>query len=526
MALPNIILPPEMTPVGSVRAELIGSGGTAAMQEEGESVGVRLLRELISVSKDMAENLNVLADIAKMQLEEAKKLAFAMDESAIEAGRQASADGGTTVDLQQAGNDEKKGILDNLPFLMFGAGGLAGALAGFFKALGLAGLMGVVAYALGDDLNKYITELTGNEDMGKVAEFILYGTAASPIISAAMKGKKFAGIRGLLIGAVIGLVVGLVDLFESKVEEGTGSALLGDLTAALTGALGGAAVGLMVAGPAGIIPGLIIGLAVSAIKSLYDYFTNDENKQKIDEEFGKVEDVLNQASQWIIDWVQTNLVDPVRKFLGLSTSADKSDSRVQAIDEKIAAAEENLESVDEQRDKMYTDAQALRREANAQPSTKEGRAERDRLLDEASQLDKEANTLSKTAREDIRALKSERSDILQTVADERNAATTEPEVKTASDYLQLGDGPMSMARDPSNPGGVSITPTPSATGQTAAMASQAAATTSSAPVIISAPQTRGGDTYNTNMQKTIVASDPSNYDDSIIRSMRNNYTLD
>jgi len=74
MALPNIILPPEMTPVGSVRAELIGSGGTAALQDEGEPVGVKLLRELIAVSKDMAENLNVLASIAKMELEEADNL--------------------------------------------------------------------------------------------------------------------------------------------------------------------------------------------------------------------------------------------------------------------------------------------------------------------------------------------------------------------------------------------------------------------------------------------------------------------
>ena len=412
--------------------------------------------------------------------------------------------------------------------MIFGAGGFRGFLTRFFKGLALTALLAGVAYALGDDLNKYVTDLTGNEDMGSLAEYMLYGSAAAPLITSMLAGTKFAGrfggLKGLIVGAVAGLLVGLVNIFESKVEEGTGSALLGDLTAALTGALGGAAVGLMVAGPAGIIPGLLIGLVVSTIKSLYDYFTDDTNRQKIDEEFGKVEDVLNQASQWMINWIQSNLVDPVRKFLGLSTIADTSDSRVQAIDEKIAAAEENLESVDEQRDKMSTDAQALRREAGRQPRTKEGFAERDRLLDEAGQLYKESLTLSKTAREDIRALKSERSDILQTVADERNAATTEPEVKTASDYLQLGDSPMSMIRTPANPGGIQIAA--SQTGQAAAAMSEMDAGRSMAPIVIDNSQSRGGDTNITNVKKTTIAAENNNYDESIRQSMRRYMTND
>lgn len=520
MALPSIILPPEQQLIGSMKSQLLAQSPGDSTQD--------LLRELIDISNKSFEKMNILADIAQLQVEEAKKLAFQLREMAIEAARgSGGSDTSAVADPEALAEEEKKGL--DLPFMIFGAGGFKGFLSRFLKGIGLTAILGGLAYMLGDDLNKYVTDLTGQEDMGSLAEYMLYGSAAAPLITSMLAGTKFAGrfggLKGLIVGAVAGLLVGLVNIFESKVEEGTGSALLGDLTAALTGALGGAAVGLMVAGPAGIIPGLLIGLAVSAIKSLYQYFTDDTNKQKIDEEFGKVEDALNQASQWMINWVRSNLIDPVRKAMGLSTIADTSDSRVQAIDEKIAAAKENLKAADEKRDEMYDQATALNREARDQPRTPEGRAERDRLHAESDRIATDANTLVRTIRRDIKALKSERGDILQTVADERNAATTEPpEILTARDFLQLGEGPMSMIRTPANPGGIQIAA--SQTGQAAAAMSESQATAQAAPIVIDNSQSRGGDTNITNVKKTTIAAENNNYDESIRQSMRRYMTND
>lgn len=520
MNLPNIILPPEMTPIGSMRAELIGSGGTAAMQDAGDPVGVRLLRELISVSKDMAENLNVLASIAKMQLEEAKKLAFALDEQAVEAARMRGRDSDTSgtgaIDYEQAGEEEKKSIFDNLPFLMFGAGGLMGALRGFFKGIGLTTILAVGAYMLGDDLNKYITELTGSEDMGTLAEYILYGTAASPMIAGALQGKKFAGIRGVLIGAVVGLTVGLANVLNKQVEETTGSKILAEISTLLVGTLGGAAAGFMVAGPVGAIVGAIAGAAVSAISTIYKYFTDADVQQQVDEEFGEISDfmsgIITQVSMLlkklevaIAGWFERNISDPISEFLGISTSEDRRDPRVQEAQAQVDQVKSDISSLRDQ-------AQALNREAMAQPRTEEGRARADELRSEADKLFNESNRMS---REDLQAAQDYASSVLEGVTDERIATTPRD---TSFDFQSPED---IMVPSPVD----NVTPTPSIAGQTAALQSAAAAT-AQAPLIISAPQTRGGDTYNTNMQKTIVASDPSNYDETVIRSMRNNYTHD
>lgn len=524
MALPNIILPPEMTPVGSVRAELIGSGGTAAMQDEGEPIGVKLLRDLLAISKDMAENLNVLASVAKMQLEEAKRQGFALDEAAAEAARKRalSRPGGSgDVDFEGAGDDAKKGILDNLPFLMFGAGGLAGALAGFFKGLGLTGLLAVAAYMLGDDLNKYITELTGNEDMGSLAEYILYGTVASPAIAGALKGKKFAGIRGLLIGAVVGLTVGLASILNNQVEEVTGSKVMAEISSLLVGALGGAAAGFMVAGPIGAIVGAIIGVAVSTISSIYKYFTDTDFQKQIDEEFAKAGDFisgildemgkfLKQLELSIANWFEQNIQDPIAEFLGFNTSEDRKDPRYEA-------AKTDLEKVKSDMDAINSQAQALYREAYNQPRTDEGRARRDSLLAARDKLIEEYNRMS---REDLKAAKQNVFDTLDTIKDERVAGKPRD---TSFDFVSPDD--MSLPTPPTiTPD--SATPTPSTTGQEAAVQSQYASMAANHPIVIA---NQGGDTNVqtiNNVSKKSAPLEVSNYDDSIVRSMRNNYALD
>ncbi len=299
-----------------MRSELLSQSSGDSTQD--------LLRELIDISNKSFEKMNILADIAQLQVEEAKKLAFQLREMAIEAarGRSDSSASSAAADPEALAEEEKKGLFGDLPFMIFGAGGFRGFLARFFKGLALTALFAGVAYALGDDLNNYVTDLTGNEDMGSLAEYILYGSAAAPLITSMLAGTKFGGrfggLKGLLIGAIVGLTVGLTDIVGDKVKEATGSSILKEASKILAGTLGGAAAGFIAFGPPGAIIGAIAGAALTAAAAIYNYFKDDsETKRAIDAEFEKLEDTMNQASQWMINWVRNNLSDTVRKAIGI-----------------------------------------------------------------------------------------------------------------------------------------------------------------------------------------------------------------
>ena len=285
--------------------------------------------------------------------------------------------------------------------------------------------------------------------------------------------------------------------------------------------LGGAAAGVMVAGPVGAIVGAIIGVAVSAISSIYKYFTDADFQKQIDEEFAGASDFisgiieqmgkfLKQLELSIANWFEQNISDPIAEFLGLYTSEDRNDPRVEA-------ARAEVQRIESEMDALRTQAQALSREAMNQPRTEEGRARRDSLYAAADKLVNEANRMS---REEYKAARENVSNILSSVTDERIAATPRD---TSFDFVAPDD--MDLPTLPTiTPD--SAAPTPSTTGQEAAAQSQYASMAANHPIVIA---NQGGDTNVqtiNNVSKKSAPLEGTNYDETVVGSQRRNRMYD
>lgn len=207
---------------------------------------------------------------------------------------------GLTLMIESIISQVKNGL--NIGNMLLGVvgGALAGAaLGGFFawkmNPLFLArGLIGGLVAGVG--LSLLISSV-----MSILKDGLNIGNGIMGVIGGALAGLGIGAIVGGGVGAAFGLIIGiglslLIEGLTAQISSGAAS-LSGGLMTILGSALAGAGIGAAILGPAGAIPGAVIGLGVGVVLEILGIQEAGKVAYEASEDFQIMQNILDRCAE-------------------------------------------------------------------------------------------------------------------------------------------------------------------------------------------------------------------------------------